>query len=134
MSSKVIERWLNAQYAEKKFHKNDPTLVAKQGSKHVEFLRSWFGINYDSLKDKNILEIGSGTRGIIYYIEEVNFRIGVEPMNISNILEAWKKPYALVGIGENLPFKDKSFDIVICVNVLDHVIEPMQLFKNVEEF
>jgi SAM-dependent methyltransferase len=42
-----------------------------------------------------------------------------------------KKQQFIVADGENLPFKDKEFDYVICCHVLEHVADPARFLKEI---
>jgi ubiquinone/menaquinone biosynthesis C-methylase UbiE len=46
-------------------------------------------------------------------------------MELDNLVgEDWKKSIVKKGVGEDLPFEDNSFDIVMSFNALDHAINP----------
>lgn len=120
-------RWKRAQEAEKKYWRstkegwlNDDRRLYWQ-----EILNRGFGLDYNFFRNKDVLEIGCGPSGIIFQIDTAKHRIGIEPMELGNLVgEDWKKSIVKKGVGENLPFEDNSFDIVISFNALDHAINP----------
>jgi len=64
-------------------------------------------------EDGLILDCGCGKRSI-YYPNVVNFE--VVPYDTTDV----------VGVGEELPFVDESFDAVLSLNVLEHVKDPFR--------
>lgn len=119
-------RWNRAQEAEKKYWRstrwwlNDDRRLYWQ-----EILNRGFGLDYNFFINKDVLEIGCGPSGIIFQIDTAKHRIGIEPMELGNLVsEDWKKSIVKKGVGEELPFEDNSFDIVISFNALDHAINP----------
>jgi SAM-dependent methyltransferase len=119
-------RWNRAQEAEKKYWSstrwwlNDDRRLYWQ-----EILNRGFGLDYNFFRNKDVLEIGCGPSGIIFQIDTAKRRIGIEPMGLGNLVsEDWKKSIVKKGVGEELPFEDNSFDIVISFNALDHAINP----------
>jgi SAM-dependent methyltransferase len=81
--------------------------------------------------DKRLLDLGAGA-GII---PQMNFRglaksvTGIDPNH-----RVKTNPYldeSFVGLGESLPFPDRSFDIVISDNVLEHLENPAKVFSEV---
>lgn len=123
------ERWRKSQ-------KEEVSFWAKSNVRRIidwpDMVKRCFGIDFDTFfKDKDILEIGAGPHGIIYDIHNSKSRIGLEPMDMP-FLEDWKKKIVKKGIGEKLEFSDKSFDVVICFNVLDHCINPAQVVRECE--
>jgi SAM-dependent methyltransferase len=111
-------RWEKAQSTECEFWEE---------SKHPEdrefwerILRSGFDLTLDFFANQDVLEIGSGPCGMVYGIAKAKLRIGVEPMKMTELIEEWKRKFLARAVGESLPFNSKSFDTVICFNVLDH--------------
>lgn len=77
----------------------------------------------------SVLEIGSGEGYILFYIRRVRPDVHLvgSDIDINIIKEALTlKTGALwcVARGENLPFRDKTFDLVIACEVLEHVSIP----------
>lgn len=78
-----------------------------------------------------VLDLGAG-RG---FISQMNFQgiaakvCGVDPD--SCVLSNPFLDEARVGRAEAIPYPDKSFDVVFCNNVLEHLAEPALVFKEV---
>lgn len=82
-------------------------------------------LSLSSWKDMNILEIGCGPKGLIYYCEAKQ-KIGLDPLATfySDNYSIDQKVNLLRGKAENLPFEDSYFDCVFLINVLDHTENP----------
>lgn len=84
-----------------------------------------------SLEGKNFLEVGSGRGEICIEAARNGAQVfGVEPEEESLVLsrllaeiETMKVQF-LQGYGEALPFKDHTFDLIVCHEVLEHVQDP----------
>jgi len=122
-----LERWKRAQKAEKNYW-----LSTNKSSSTEDFGRYWqeklahgFDLNYDFFKDKSVLEIGCGPHGIFYQLDNVKSRVGLEPMDLDDLVqEDWKKSLVKNGVAEKIPFENNSFDVVISFNNLDHCDNP----------
>jgi len=79
---------------------------------------------------KKVLDIGAGAGRI-----ELNFKglascvCGVDIDN--RVLENPYLDEAKLGYAESIPYKDNSFDIVICNNVLEHLRNPKEVFREI---
>ena len=95
------------------------------------------------IKEKNInnptiIEAGCGTGHVLSKIAseiKTNNLIGIDP------LEWWldkakkrlqDKAKLIKGFAENLPFDNKSVDITICTEVIEHVIDPTVVLKELK--
>ena len=82
-------------------------------------------------KETDVLDIGAGA-GIV---EEMNFKdiarrvVGVDPDE-----RVMQNPYlheAFIGTGEKLPFEDDTFDVAFADNVMEHLVDPIAVFSEI---
>ena len=129
MTQASDKRWIVAQRAEKKYsHILEHTELPTES----QFFSKSFPLNSEFFFGKNILEVGCSPAAEIHHLEEVHFRVGIDPLACE-----WKHLYRngtnhIQGMGEYLPFKDETFDIVLCLNVLDHVQSPILTLKEIK--
>jgi len=78
-------------------------------------------------ENTHILEIGAGPCGSISFFKS-NYRYAIEPLN-----DFFSREYADVrdshvkyqkGVGEELPYENCFFDLLIIDNVIDHCLDP----------
>jgi SAM-dependent methyltransferase len=127
----IEAKWSNSQKAEIKFWKQreekDGHVLRQYWEKELENYPD--NILADNFKEKDVLEVGCGPKGMIHYIT-ARRKVGVDPL-----IEEYQKLGILedgdvkhvTGVGEKLDFPDEDFDIVICFNVLDHSMEPLKV-------
>jgi SAM-dependent methyltransferase len=97
-----------------------------------EYLSSNFNIDIAFFSHKKVLEVGAGA-GLINFIRDAScFRVGIDPLiklfkdRIDPDVQFCK------AIGERLPFRDDVFDIILCINVLDHCISPLNVLEEIK--
>ncbi len=81
---------------------------------------------------RRVIEVGSGPIGIIHFINTPAMRIALEPLMLQLVSAGYDDSFGAVrvqGVGEHLPFADRSMDIVICYNVLDHCRDPLAVMR-----
>lgn len=81
--------------------------------------------------DARVLEVGSGAHGLIFFFEAAE-RIGVDPLadHYRKLFPAWQgKATTIAAFGEELPFADNRFDVVLCDNVVDHAENPRKIVE-----
>ena len=75
----------------------------------------------------SILEVGSGAHGLIFGFEE-NMAVGIDPLAVEyrSLFPVWQtQTKTVAAVGEELPFADGSFDVVMSDNVIDHAADPI---------
>jgi SAM-dependent methyltransferase len=83
--------------------------------------------------DLRVLEVGSGAHGLIFFFDATD-RLGIDPLadEYRSLFPAWQEGTRTVAaFGEDLPFENASFDVVLCDNVVDHAECPRQIVKEI---
>jgi len=82
-----------------------------------------FSLNRDSYNGKRVLDIGCGPRGSLEWADGALQRVGLDPL-VNDYrafgIDAHKMEYRAAP-SHKIPFGDGHFDIVTCLNALDHV-------------
>ena len=128
------KRWQKAQKHELESHKplfqkdsTDP-LTKDYWREHLDIITQ---IRPD-LNIRRILEVGCGPFGPIHYLD-FGDRYGIDPLMDQYLL--LKKDSQSIhfsdGKGEALPYSDNFFGKIICINVLDHVQDPMKVISEI---
>jgi len=94
---------------------------------------------YKSLDNKKILDIGSGEGGISIAFGKDNkshvCALDIDPDWIKRAkirsVEERVNINLIYGDGLNLPIRKKSFNIIICSDVIEHVNKPEKLVENI---
>lgn len=82
-----------------------------------------FDLRGEDYAGKRVLDIGCGPRGSLEWADMVLERVGADPL-VPQYLKLGAGKHAMRYVAapsERMPFDDGHFDIVICVNALDHV-------------
>ncbi len=92
------------------------------------------GINDLSyLKDKEILDVGCGPMGGLLQLVEAKSKTTLDPLNDEYLkrFPEFYNPNIFYnnGYGENMPFEDNIFDLVISTNAFDHAEDPKQVLR-----
>ena len=95
-------------------------------------------IKKENINDPIIVEAGCGTGHVLSKISneiKTNNLIGIDPLQwwLDKAKERLQGKAKLIkGFAENLPFDDKSVDITICTEVIEHVIDPKVVLKELK--
>lgn len=129
-----MDKWQRAQQEEQRFWEQlDDFSPAPRWD--IFLAQPPFALDRRTIQDKIVLEIGCGPLGYIYDIES-KVSIGVDPMKES-FDPKWqpfhkREVHRILAVGEHLPIRDTSIDIVLLINVLDHVEQPEKVIEQVK--
>jgi SAM-dependent methyltransferase len=80
-----------------------------------------------------VIEVGSGAHGLCFFFGTRD-PVGVDPLadHYAALFPAWQRRALTVAArGESLPFRDASFDVVLCDNVVDHAENPRRIIEEI---
>lgn len=126
LARRALERQL--EYQQKKAAKlrgreEEVVLAMQRSARRVRELLEKFQTIAD---DARVIEVGSGAHGLIFYFG-TSRGVGVDPLAVSyrSLFPHWQgRAPTIAAVGEQLPFPDRSFDVVLCDNVVDHAERP----------
>jgi len=128
---RALERQLEYQQRKAKSvagRESEIIAAMQRSSKRVRDLLA----SYKSIDSRaRVIEVGSGAHGLIFYFGAM-FGVGVDPLAVeySRMFPAWQRCVSTVAsVGEQLPFPDETFHIVLCDNVVDHAESPSGIVK-----
>lgn len=131
LAQRALERQLVYQQHKAEYlrgHEEEVILAMAKSSRRVrDLLESFQPIPSNA----RVIEVGSGAHGLIFCFEGER-RVGVDPLAVdySGLFPVWqRRAQTVAAVGESLPFRDRSFDVVICDNVVDHAESPLQIVR-----
>jgi len=84
-------------------------------------------------QEDRVLEVGSGAHGLVFGLG-AKHGFGIDPLAVEYRRLFPKMQTAartIAAIGEQLPFEDRSFDVVISDNVIDHAERPLKILEEI---
>ncbi len=105
------------------------------GNAHFEALYTTvYGLTPEDYKGKKVLDIGCGPRGSLEWATMAAERVGLDPL-VSDYLRLGADRHSMKYVeapSEKIPFPDGHFDIVTCLNALDHVDDLEQTMAEIK--
>jgi 2-polyprenyl-3-methyl-5-hydroxy-6-metoxy-1,4-benzoquinol methylase len=93
-----------------------------------------FGLPTNFYSGKRVLDIGCGPRGSLEWCDMASERVGLDPL-VPQYLKlgaiAHKMTYVAAS-SDRIPFPDAHFDVVTCLNALDHVDDLDSTIKEIK--
>jgi SAM-dependent methyltransferase len=130
-AARALERQLTYQESKAEFvrsHEVEIIASMRRASQRIRDLIETFHPITDATR---VIEVGSGSTGLIFFFGAKR-GIGLDPLAVScaGLFPRWQRNAPTVAaLGERLPFRDGSFDVVICDNVVDHAESPASIVK-----
>lgn len=126
-------RWKAAQNAERKhFYKYAHSRKDIKPLTEGQFFSQYFTLGSEFFNSKSILEVGCSPAAAIHSLKEARFRVGIDPLtNEWGHFLPRNNTHYIQGKGEYLPFTSETFDLVLCLNTLDHVQSPIATLKEI---
>jgi ubiquinone/menaquinone biosynthesis C-methylase UbiE len=141
--SKTFSRWELAQNQQKqnqlrkknKLRKLNLKPILQSRSQLADSIFFQLGKYKDITPETRILEVGSGPHGINFFHPNGR-RISLDPLagffyKEFDFMQKNSHSLLVQGMGEFLPFSDKSIDVVICDNVLDHTLDSKKILSEI---
>lgn len=128
---RALERQLEYQQAKARFFLGREGETMGRRAAHALAVRARIEAFRPVSQTDRVLEVGCGVHGLIFFFG-TDDAVGVDPLadHYSDLFPRWQeKARTIAAFGENLPFPDGSFDIVLCDNVVDHAEDPRRIVE-----
>ncbi|HEX3186829.1 MAG TPA: class I SAM-dependent methyltransferase [Pyrinomonadaceae bacterium] len=132
LARRALERQLAYQQSKAEHlrgHESEVIAAMTKSSRRVrDLLESFHAIPHDA----RVIEVGSGAHGLIFCFDGGKRHVGVDPLAVEygSLFPGWqRRAQTVAAAGESLPFRDRSFDVVLCDNVVDHAQSPAQIVR-----
>lgn len=131
-AERALERQLEFQARKADLTRGHETSVLERIRQGAEHVRGELAAVRPIETGMSILEVGSGAHGHIFSFAG-GIAVGVDPLAVEYAhLFGWQKRVSTVAaFGERLPFRDGSFDVVLCDNVVDHAEDPATIVAEI---
>jgi SAM-dependent methyltransferase len=132
-AERALERQLDYHRAKQKRLTGRKLEIVAGAEIHARRLRARLSELSPIGDDARVLEVGSGVLGHIFFFG-VKDGVGVDPLadHFRALFPEWQGRARTLAVGgEDLPFPDGSFDVVISDNVVDHALDPRRIVEQI---
>ena len=130
---RALERQLDYQRAKAERVRGHEAELMASMAEHSVAVRDKLAAVRPLTGAERVLEVGSGAHGLIFFFEGGE-KVGIDPLadEYRTLFPAWQeRARTIAAFGEQLPFEDSSFDIVLCDNVVDHAESPSRILAEI---
>lgn len=128
---RALERQLDYQEAKAASFRDADEGLARTNFLRSQAIRQRLNAIKPIAENAKILEVGSGAHGLIFGFGS-KAGVGVDPLAVD-----YKRLFpslqhdarTVAAIGEELPFADAAFDVVLSDNVIDHAERPLEIIN-----
>lgn len=131
---RALERQLDYQVAKARAIAGQGVVVQAARRRFASEIRDRLARVRPISADARVLEIGSGAHGLIFFFDALR-GVGLDPLAVeyAALFPAWQRRVPTVaGAGEQLPFPDGTFDVILCDNVVDHAHDPAAIVAEID--
>ena len=126
---RALERQLEYQEAKAAAFQGDTSVLKTENFLRSQTLRQRLSRFSLIETGARVIEIGSGPHGLIFGFE-AGLGVGIDPLAVAYkrlFPDMQRHALTVAAIGEELPFADGSFDLVLSDNVIDHATRPLAI-------
>ncbi len=133
LRDKSDARWREAQAKEESFWRRDDVIKGEMNRVIQRYKKIIEEIELTLNSNPKILDVGCGPTCAARFFTKGK-KIFFDPL-----MSSYKEKYAdlpvndelLRGVGECIPFKDNTFDVILCFNALDHMRNPRKTLDEI---
>jgi len=126
---RAVKRQLEYQQNKAREMSGNMPMAALQIKKRAAWIRKRLEEFRGSNDEDKVLEVGSGAHGLVFGFDDV-VAVGIDPLAVEykHLFPVWQdETDTVAAIGEDLPFENSSFDVVLSDNVVDHASDPIRV-------
>jgi SAM-dependent methyltransferase len=132
-AQRALERQLAYQQAKARQAASQPEQYIASMRQQSQHVRAILERVRPVAANARVLEVGSGAHGLVFYFP-ASRAIGVDPLaaEYAALFPTWQRRIpTIAAAGEALPFASRTFDVVLCDNVVDHAEQPAGIVREI---
>jgi SAM-dependent methyltransferase len=126
---RALERQLEYQEAKAAKKQDEVRKLGTANFLRSQTLRQRLSQHFPINSGTRVIEVGSGPHGLVFGFD-ADLGIGIDPLAVEykRLFPSLQcRALTVAAIGEELPFADGAFDVVISDNVIDHATRPLAI-------